>query len=137
MNRYVDVCLKMALKNLKRNELPIAAVIIKNGQIIAKASNNRNLKNNVMGHAEIICINKATKKLKRWNLSDCDLIVTLEPCEMCQAVIKEARIRKVWYLLPKYKSKKQYSKTAFEQLKSYPQLDQYRTSMNSFFKNKR
>lgn len=98
MEKYFNVALKEAYKAFKKNEVPVGAVIVKNNQIIAKAHNNRQRKRNILGHAEIICILKAEKKLKDWRLDGCDLFVTLEPCSICSNIIAEARINNVFYL---------------------------------------
>ena len=92
LDRLVDIA-------IKKNEVPIAALIVKEGKIIAKAYNKVNKSNNILDHAEIICIRKASKKLHNWRLNDCELYVTLEPCDMCREVIKKSRVGKVYYLL--------------------------------------
>ena len=98
---YFETAYKEALKAKNKKEIPIGAVIVKNNKIIAKACNSRQFKYNVLGHAEINCILKAERKLKDWRLDDCELYVTLEPCEMCNIIINEARINKVFYILDK------------------------------------
>lgn len=92
------------MKAYRKNEIPVAAIVVRNGKIISKSYNKRNLTNNPLHHAEIICLVKASKKLKTWKLSDCDMYVTLEPCPMCKSVINEARIRNVYFLSSKSKS---------------------------------
>ena len=72
-------------------------MIVKNNKIIAKAHNLKEKKHNPLLHAEIIAINKASKKLKRWRLDDCELYVTMEPCLMCTGAIIQSRIKKVYY----------------------------------------
>ncbi|MBR4350780.1 MAG: nucleoside deaminase [Bacilli bacterium] len=100
MNQKIyDELGKLIDKAVKKNEVPIAALIVKDGKIIAKAYNRVNKTNNILDHAEIICIKKASKKLHNWRLNDCDLYVTLEPCGMCREVIKKSRIGKVYYIL--------------------------------------
>ena len=92
------------MKAYRKNEIPVAAIVVRNGKIISKSYNKRNLTNNPLHHAEIICLVKASKKLKTWKLSDCDMYVTLEPCPMCKSVIDESRIRNVYFLSSKSKS---------------------------------
>lgn len=92
------------MKAYRKNEIPVAAIVVRNGKIISKSYNKRNLTNNPLHHAEIICLVKASKKLKTWKLSDCDMYVTLEPCPMCKSVINESRIRNVYFLSSKSKS---------------------------------
>ena len=86
-------------KSLKNNDIPIGCVIVLNNKIISLGHNNREKKQNILGHAEINAILKACKKLKRWHLNDCELYVNLEPCEMCKNIIKQTRIKKVYYFV--------------------------------------
>ena len=92
------------MKAYRKNEIPVAAIVVRNGKIISKSYNKRNITNNPLHHAEIICLVKASKKLKTWKLSDCDMYVTLEPCPMCKSVINESRIKNVYFLSSKSKS---------------------------------
>lgn len=77
----------------ERGEVPVGAVIVKDGEIIARAHNRREEKQNSLSHAEIEAINIACKKLGSWRLDDCELYVTLEPCPMCAGAIINARIK--------------------------------------------
>ena len=97
-NQYMLCAYKEAIKAYKDNEIPVGAVIVYKDKIIAKGKNNRQKKHNVLGHAEINVILTAEKKLKDWRLDNCDLYVTLEPCKMCKSIIKECRIKNVYYL---------------------------------------
>ena len=90
---------KETLKAYKKNEIPVGAIIMKENKIIAKAHNNRQNNHSILGHAEIQAIIKAEKKIKDWRLNGYTMLVNLEPCELCQKVIKEARIDKVYYIL--------------------------------------
>ena len=99
MQKYFEMALKEAKKAFKKDEIPVGAVIVKDSQIIAKSHNNRQKKHWIFGHAEINCILKAEKKIKDWRLDECELYVTLEPCDMCKIFIKEARIKKINYIL--------------------------------------
>ena len=85
------------------DEVPIGCVIVKNDQIIARAHNQREVTNNPLGHAETLAIKKASKILNDWQLVDCDLYVTIEPCIMCGGAIIQSRIRKVIYGAPDLK----------------------------------
>ena len=93
--------MKEALKEAKKAELidevPIGCVIVKDDKIIARGHNQRETNQSPIGHAEIIAINKASKKLKSWRLEGCDIYVTLEPCIMCSGAIIQSRISKVYY----------------------------------------
>lgn len=84
--------IKMAHKAAKKDEVPIGAVIIKDGRIIAKGYNTRETRRDPLGHAEIMAIRKAARKVGGWRLSGCTLYVTLEPCPMCAGAIINARI---------------------------------------------
>ena len=85
------------LANTSDKDIPIAAVIVKDGKIIASAVNEREKEQNAVNHAEIIAIQKANKKLNNWRLNDCEMYVTLEPCPMCASAILQARISKLYF----------------------------------------
>ncbi len=84
--------LALARKAAQKDEVPVGAVIVWRGAVIAKAYNLRETKKNPLVHAEILAIAEAARKLKRWRLSGCTLYVTLEPCPMCAGAIVNARI---------------------------------------------
>lgn len=89
-------CLKLADSAQKKGEIPVAALVIdENGQILAQSGNQREQKQTVLGHSELIVLHNACKKQASWRLANCTLIVTLEPCHMCAAAIMQARIKKV------------------------------------------
>ncbi len=92
----MNEALKEAKKAYIKKEVPVGAVIVKNGKVIAKAHNLREKKKNALAHAEILCINKACKKLRNWRLEDCEMYVTLYPCDMCMGAIKQSRISRVY-----------------------------------------
>ena len=85
-----------AHKAYKRGEMPVGAVIVKNGKVIAKGYNKKEKTKNAIMHAEIIAIKKACKKNKDWRLNECIMYVTLEPCIMCMGAIAEARIKNIY-----------------------------------------
>ncbi len=89
--------LKEAQKAYEKLEVPVGAVIVKEGKIIARAYNQKETKFDTTKHAEILAIQKASKKLKSWRLIDCEMYVTLEPCPMCAGAIIQSRIKKVYY----------------------------------------
>lgn len=95
---YIEECLKQAKIALKKNEVPIGAIIIHNGKIIAKAHNIREHSQNALHHAEILAINKACKKLHSWRLNECEMYVSLEPCPMCAGAILNSRLKKLHIL---------------------------------------
>ena len=90
---FMNEALKLAQKAYKQGEVPIGAIIVRNGKIIAKAYNNRERTQQAINHAEILAIKKACKKLKSWRLDDCEMYVTLEPCAMCAGAILNARLK--------------------------------------------
>ena len=94
--KFMIEAIKEANKSLEINEVPVGAVIVKNGKIISRGHNIKEKKQSSLAHAEIIAIEKATRKVKNWRLIDCDIYVTLEPCPMCASAIKQARIKNVF-----------------------------------------
>ena len=85
--KYMELAISMAKKAFKKGEIPVGAVIVKNGKIIAKSYNTKEKNKDVTCHAEINAIKKACKKLKTWHLEECELYTTLEPCMMCTGAI--------------------------------------------------
>ena len=120
-------------KAIKDDEVPVAAIIIKNNKIIAKAYNKVNKTNNILDHAEILAIKKASKKLNNWRLNDCELYVTLEPCSMCKEIIKKSRLNKVYYYI-KQNEYKTESNTNYEYISTNTLFS---STLSQFFKNKR
>ncbi len=94
---YMLEAIAEAEKALKKDEVPIGAIIVKNGKIIARAHNLTEKKQSAVYHAEIIAIGKACKKLKSWRLNGTEIYVTAEPCAMCAGAIANARIDKVYF----------------------------------------
>lgn len=95
--KYMLIAIEEAKKALDLNEVPVGAVIVKDGVVIAKAYNQKNTSNIVSRHAEIIAIEEANRILSNWRLLGCDIYVTLEPCPMCMGAIQQARIKNVYY----------------------------------------
>lgn len=134
---YMNLALKEAMKAYRKNEVPIGAIIVEDNKVIAKAYNKKNIKNFALFHAEILAIYKATKKLKTWNLSKCEMYVTLKPCGMCEKIIKESRIRNVYYLCDKLENKKEYDKTSFMLYNDNEKCAEYKELLGDFFKKQR
>lgn len=88
--------LKEAKKAYGKEEVPVGAVIVHEGNIIARAHNLREKKQSAIAHAEILCIEKACKKLKTWRLDNMEMYVTLEPCAMCTGGILQSRLSKIY-----------------------------------------
>lgn len=89
--------LNLAIRARNHDDVPIGAVIVRNGCIIARGENQVQLRQNPTLHAEIVAINRATRKLGQKFLSDCDIYVTLEPCAMCATAISFARIKNIYF----------------------------------------
>lgn len=79
------------------SDIPVGAVIVKDGNIISLCHNEKEFRNDVTAHAEILAIREASKKLSNWRLTDCDMYVTLEPCPMCAWAIMQARIKNLYF----------------------------------------
>lgn len=94
--KFMKEALKEAKKAAEKLEVPVGCVIVKEGKIIARAHNLKETKFDTTKHAEMIAIQKASKKLKSWRLLGCDMYVTLEPCSMCAGAIINSRIQKVY-----------------------------------------
>lgn len=94
--KFMNEALKEAKKAYKKLEVPVGCVIVRDGKIIARGHNLKETKKDTTKHAEIIAIQKASKKLEAWRLLDCDMYVTLEPCSMCAGAIINSRIRNLY-----------------------------------------
>ena len=97
MDKFMSRALSEALIARNCGEVPVGAVIVRNGNVIASAHNLKESTCDPTAHAEILAIRDACKKLSDWRLDGCDIYVTLEPCRMCSAAIAEARIRRVYF----------------------------------------
>ncbi|MCI8346372.1 MAG: nucleoside deaminase [Bacilli bacterium] len=142
-HKYMDMAIKESLRAYKKNEVPVGCVIIKNGKIIAKTHNLKEKKKSVTAHAELLAINKASKKLNNWRLNDCEMYVTLQPCPMCSSAIKQSRIRRVYYALTNSSnsiSKKILDETDINR-KVFVEKNindkYYKSIIRKFFKNRR
>ena len=94
--KFMKEALKEAGKAYDKLEVPVGAVIVKDGKIISRAHNLKETKFDTTKHAEILAIQKASKKLNSWRLLDCEMYVTLEPCSMCAGALINSRIKKVY-----------------------------------------
>lgn len=95
--KFMKEALKEAKKAYDKLEVPVGCVIVKDNKIIARAHNLKESKSDTTKHAEIIAIQKASKKLNSWRLLDCDMYVTLEPCSMCAGAIIHSRIKRLFF----------------------------------------
>lgn len=139
MDKYIDELIKLSKKAYSKNEVPVSAIIVYENKIIAKSYNKRFKNNDVLNHAEISAIKKASKYIKDWRLNGCDLYVTLKPCEMCEEIIKASRIDNVYYLIDKEETKKKYDKTQILKIGNiYTEDSEYiKKIMSDFFNKKR
>ena len=92
---YMMMALSEAMMGASMGEIPVGAIIVKDGEVIARAHNLRENGGGATAHAEIVAINEASEKLSTWRLSGCELYVTLEPCPMCAGAIINSRIDRV------------------------------------------
>lgn len=138
-----------AIENAKiafeAGDVPVGAVIVKDGEIIAEAFNEREASGNAIAHAEVLAVERACKRLGRWRLSDCEMYVTLEPCPMCAGAILNARLGCVYYAL---KDANAGAMGSVLNLNSYPLLykvrvekgeceEESRDLLSAFFKARR
>lgn len=94
--RYMKEALRLAKKAASIGEVPIGCVIVYEGKIIGRGYNRRTIDKNTLSHAELNAIRKASKYMGDWRLENCDIYITLEPCQMCSGAIIQARMRKVY-----------------------------------------
>ena len=94
--KFMKEAIKQAKKAYDKEEIPVGAVIVKDGKIIAMGYNKKEEKKDTTQHAEIIAIQKASRKIGAWRLQDCEMYVTLEPCAMCTGALIQARLKRVY-----------------------------------------
>ena len=101
--KYMLEALKEAELAAQEDEVPIGCIVVKDDKIISRAHNQRDKSHNPLGHAETLAIKKASEIIGDWQLVDCELYVTIEPCIMCAGAIIQSRIKKVVYGAPDLK----------------------------------
>ncbi len=94
---FMQEAIKEAKRALEFDEIPVGAVVVRNGEILGRGCNRRDADNSPFAHAEMIAIKDASDKLNNWRLDDCTLYVTLEPCPMCAGAVVQCRIKKLVY----------------------------------------
>ncbi len=92
---YMKLALRQAKRAIKYGEVPIGCVIVCDGEIVGTGYNKRNTKKTTLAHAELIALDRASRKLGDWRLEGCTMYVTLEPCQMCAGAIVQSRIDRV------------------------------------------
>ncbi len=102
--KFMKEALRQAKKAMAIGEMPVGAVIVRDGEIISRGYNKRETKKNALLHAEMIAIDRACKKLGGWRLPGCEMYVTLEPCPMCAGAILNSRIEHIYFGAPDEKS---------------------------------
>ena len=135
---YVKKIYDLARKSYDIDEIPVGAIIVKNGEIISEGINSREKMNSVVGHAEINAIEEACKVVGDWRLDDCEMYVTLLPCMMCSGAILESRIKKIYYLCNRTNVCFQTSKFInVEKIENSDYEEKYLNLLKLFFENKR
>jgi len=94
---FMKEALRLAERATATGDVPIGAVVVKDGKVIGSGWNRREAENKVTGHAELMALEAACAYLGSWRLDGCDLHVTLEPCAMCASAIIQARVRAVYF----------------------------------------
>lgn len=132
-DQIISELYKLSLKAYQNDEVPIACVIVKNKKIVSKAYNLREKYKNPLYHAEVLAINKLCKKINNWRLDEYEMYVTLKPCKMCMEIIKESRIKKVYYILDSINEQNKKVRLKKINLNS----EKFKSIITSFFKEKR
>ena len=143
---FMRRAIALSVDNVKNGGGPFGAVIVKDDKVIAKAHNLKEKSNQATHHAEMLAIQKASKKLGTWYLKDCDLYVTLEPCMMCMGASVLSRVRHIYYGTDDPKGGAIQSVISFKEIKRlnhYPEVTPYILKeecsklLKDFFKMKR
>lgn len=138
MKKIIKTLIKEVKKAQKKDEVPVGCVITKNGIVISKAHNTKKRTRCCINHAEINAIAKASKKMKDWRLNECEMYVTLEPCNMCMEAIRQSRIKRVYYLLNSNFTNEKMKKIEKSKIDGFDlEKQQYLQLIQSFFRFKR
>lgn len=95
-NKFMDLAIKEAQKAFLIDEVPVGCVIVRDDRVVSKAYNKKEKMCCASKHAEVLAVEKASKKLNNWRLEGCDVYVTLEPCPMCASLLKQARVNHIY-----------------------------------------
>ncbi len=95
--KFMEMALELARNSANADEVPVGAVVVKDGQVVATSENRKERDNCAIHHAEILAMQKAAEVVKNWWLEDCELYVTLEPCPMCVGAMIMSRIKAVYF----------------------------------------
>ena len=137
MDEYIKEIIRLAYKSYENDEVPVGAIIVKDGSIIGRGFNDREYSHLITGHAEINAINDACKYIGDWRLDDCELYVTLKPCMRCSGSIADARIKRVFYLCDKTNVCENNDLFVEEKIEKSSFYDEYVNLLKLFFENKR
>ena len=144
--KFMAEALKEAEKSANFDEVPVGAVIVKDGKIIARGHNLRERKNDPTAHAEIVAVRKACNKLKSWRLEGCAIYVTIEPCSMCAGTLLWSRVARIVYGAKDPKGGalgSSYNLFEVKNINHHPEItggvleEKCSTLMTSFFRSKR
>ena len=138
MEKYISKIIDLAKQAYNLDEIPVGAIVVKNGKIIGEGMNTRVKNHSVVGHAEVNAIEDACKKIGDWRLDGCELYVTLLPCMMCTGTILESRINKVYYLCDRTNvCFKPDDYINIEKINDISKSNEYMKLLQLFFENKR
>ena len=136
--KYIEKIYDLAKKSYDIDEIPVGAIVVRNGKIISEGINSRESMNSVIGHAEINAIEEACKIVGDWRLDDCEMYVTLLPCMMCSGAILECRIKKIYYLCDRTNVCFRTSEYInVEKIDNSEYEEKYLNLLKLFFENKR
>ena len=136
--KNIEKIYELAVKSYDFDEIPVGAIVVKDGKIIGEGINSRVREKSVIGHAEINAIENACKFVGDWRLDDCEIYVTLLPCMMCTGAILESRIKKVYYLCDR--TNVRFDNSLFmniEKINCKEYEEKYLNLLKLFFENKR
>ena len=138
VEKYVDRIIELSKIAFENDDIPVGAIVVKNGKIIGEGYNTRNINKSVVGHAELDAIEMACKHVGDWRLDDCEMYVTLKPCMMCTGAIVDSRIKKVYYLCDRtnvcFKCEDYLNVV---KVSDVDRMNEYLKMLKKFFENKR
>ncbi len=138
VDEILNILLELSRRSFEMDEVPVGAVVVKNGEIIGYGMNDRESSKLITGHAEIKAINDACLKINDWRLDDCELYVSLKPCMMCTGAILESRIKKIYYLCERTNVRFECdSYLNVEKIDDQIKYDEYINLLKAFFEGKR
>ena len=139
--KYFDIVYEQANRAFNAGEIPVGCIIVKNNVVIARSHNKREKMNYVLGHAELLALQDASKLLGNWRLEGCDVYISLDPCPMCAAALAQARVRGIYCAVSSTNNDEKaiVNKIIPKKTKFLSDLDVERSStlLKNFFKNKR